>query len=104
MDAEALQVARYMMYSQVYFRQFGGFMTGSSRSCLSAWLPGGLFQTDSASHLRITDNDVNAAILDVVEQSRSSGSVFCRRFSRLFVRHQSNGLSRATSSRYPAKH
>src|SRR6516165_6619056 len=64
-SAEALLLARYYMYSQVYFHPIRRIYDIHLQDFLTAWLPGGKFPTDIESHLRMTDNEVNARILAV---------------------------------------
>ena len=62
-SAEALMLARYFMYSQVYFHAVRRVYDIHLMDFLKEWLHGGMFSTDTQEHLRITDNEVTAAIL-----------------------------------------
>ena len=62
-SAEALMLARYFMYSQVYFHAVRRVYDIHLMDFLKEWLDGGLFSTDTQEHLRITDNEVTAAFL-----------------------------------------
>lgn len=72
-NAEALLVARYMMYSQVYFHHVRRIYDVHLQEFLAAWLEGGRFPTDVSGHLKITDNEVNAAILDAAVKPDHKG-------------------------------
>jgi HD superfamily phosphohydrolase len=61
-SAEALLIARYFMYSQVYFHPVRRAYDLHLRQFLSAWLPGGRFSTDCDAHLAKTDNEVTVAM------------------------------------------
>lgn len=62
-SAEALLLARYYMYSQVYFHPIRRIYDIHLQNFLTAELAGGKFPTDLELHLRMTDNEVNARIL-----------------------------------------
>ena len=62
-SSEALLLARYFMFVQVYLHRVRVAYDFHLKQFLEAWLPGGGFSTDGASHQKITDNDVLAAIL-----------------------------------------
>lgn len=61
-SAEALLLARYFMYSQVYWHPVRRIYDIHLQDFLSAWLPGGKLPTDIAKHLALTDNEVITAI------------------------------------------
>lgn len=67
-SAEALMLARYMMYSQVYFHAVRRIYDIHLMDFLKAWLPTGKFSTDIDSHLALTDTEVLAA-MRVAEQA-----------------------------------
>ncbi len=66
-SAEALLLARYFMYTQVYFHPVRKIYDVHLKDFLSAWLNGqnadGRFPTTLDGHLALTDNEVMAAIL-----------------------------------------
>lgn len=62
-SAEALLIARYLIYSQVYFHHVRRIYDIHLRDFMSKWLPGGKFKTDVVSHLAVTDNEVSGGIL-----------------------------------------
>lgn len=62
-SAEALLLARYFMYTQLYFHAIRRIYDFHLTEFLKAWLPEGKFATDLNNHLAMTDNEVNAALL-----------------------------------------
>jgi HD superfamily phosphohydrolase len=92
-SAEALLLGRYYMYSQVYFHSIRRIYDIHLKDFLAAWLPGGKFPTDIESHLRRTDNNVNAGILDAALDPAQKGHDAARRiaehdhFKVLYQRH-----------------
>ena len=63
-SAEALLMARYFMYSQVYFHRVRMIYDQHLIDFLNEWLEDGKFSIDTNDHLEMTDNEVTAAILD----------------------------------------
>lgn len=61
-SAEALLIARYMMFSQVYFHPARLMYDAHLQDFLTEWLPGGKFPTALDDHLSLTDVEVVAAI------------------------------------------
>jgi hypothetical protein len=72
-SAEALLLARYFMYSQVYFHSIRRIYDIHLKDFLRAWLPEGRFSTDLGDHLHRTDNEVMAAMLDAARSPEKSG-------------------------------
>ncbi len=70
-SAEALLMARYFMYTQVYLHPVRRIYDIHLKDFLKSWLPGGRFSTSIEDHLRLTDNEVGAALL---EAARTPGS------------------------------
>ena len=60
--AEALLLARYFMYTQVYFHDVRRVYDQHLQDFLSAWLPGGKFPTAWEELIKITDNEVLSAM------------------------------------------
>ena len=60
--AEALLLARYFMYTQVYFHDVRRVYDVHLQDFLVSWLPGGKFPTDWHELLDITDNEVLTAL------------------------------------------
>lgn len=82
-SAEALLLARYFMYSQVYFHPVRKIYDVHLKDFLAAWLPtqiaGGRFPTSVDGHLSITDNEIMAAILKAAVDSSCAGHDAARR-------------------------
>jgi len=78
-SAEALMLARYFMYSQVYFHPVRRIYDVHLMDFLRAWLPGGTFPTGVHEHLRRTDNEVTAALLEAAFDDGKAGHIDARR-------------------------
>jgi HD superfamily phosphohydrolase len=78
-SAEALMLARYFMYSQVYFHQIRRIYDRHLMDFLGEWLSGGKFSIQVSDHLRMTDNEVTAALLDAAFDKTKAGHVDARR-------------------------
>jgi len=61
-SAEALLLARYFMYTQVYFHDVRWVYDLHLRDFLHEWLPGGKFPADWKELIKHTDHEVTAAI------------------------------------------
>jgi len=61
-SAEALVIARYLIYSQVYFHSVRRIYDIHLSDFLMQWLTGGKFSTDLERHLNMNDNEVNSAL------------------------------------------
>jgi uncharacterized protein len=83
-SAEALLLARYYMYSQVYFHPVRRVYDIHLKDFLTADLPSGKFPTDLESHLQNTDNEVNVRILSAARDPSRPGHDAAGRI----VRHQ----------------
>ncbi len=89
-SSEALLLARYFMYAQVYFHRVRIAYNHHLKEFLKAWLEGGMLPTDIEMHLALTDNEVNSAILLAARNSAAPGHGPARRiverthFKRLF--------------------
>jgi hypothetical protein len=60
--AEALLLARYFMYTQVYFHPVRRIYDIHLKDFLKEWLPDGRFGTTTKEHLELTDAEVTTAI------------------------------------------
>jgi HD superfamily phosphohydrolase len=60
--AEALLLARYSMFTQVYFHRVRRVFDVHLADFLASWLPGGTFSPELEDHLNMTDVEVLAAI------------------------------------------
>lgn len=76
--AEAMSLARYYMYQQVYFHQVRRIYDLHLTDFLAEWLPEGHFPDDIEGHLNITDNEVNSALLKA-KMVKASGYIHADR-------------------------
>ena len=92
-SAEALLLARYFMYAQLYFHPVRRIYDTHLKDFLRAWLPGGRFSTRAEDLLDLTDNEVSAALLAAARDSTTAGHDAARRIVRrehfrlLYQRH-----------------
>ena len=85
--AEALLLARYFMYSQVYFHKSRKIYDIHLKDFLAEWLEGGRFHTDTENHLAMTDNEVLAGMRAAATNERARGHLHaCRILSRKHFR------------------
>ena len=77
--AEALLLARYFMYSQVYFHAVRMVLDLHLIEFLQAWLPGGELPTEPRAHLALTDDTVFAAMQAALLDEESAFHVPARR-------------------------
>jgi hypothetical protein len=78
-SAEALMLARYFMFSQLYLHPIRRIYDIHLKDFLGAWLPGACFPTDVAAFLRLTDNEVTAAYLEAARRPDKPGHDPARR-------------------------
>lgn len=89
-SAEALMLARYFMYSQVYFHPVRRVYDIHLRDFLKEHLAGGFFETRLESHLNVTDNEITAALQEAVLKTDKDGHLHATRiiqrkhFKRLY--------------------
>ena len=69
--AESLLLARYFMFSQVYFHPVRRAYDTHLKDFLLNWLPDGKFSVEPDKHIRMTDNEVNSGILSSYYDSGS---------------------------------
>ncbi len=67
-SAEALLLARYFMFSQVYFHPVRCIYDQHLLDFLKSWLPEQTFSTVSEEHLKWTDNQVGSAMLSIAKE------------------------------------
>ena len=78
-SAEALLLARYFMFSQVYFHPVRRIYDIHLRDFLKEWLDGGLFSTAKEKHQNLTDNEVLAGIRASARDSNLPGHEHAKR-------------------------
>jgi uncharacterized protein len=78
-SAEALSLARYFMYSQVYLHSVRRIYDIHLRDFLTEWLDNGKFSTDIERHLSITDSEVTSALRKAAKYSSKIGHEFANR-------------------------
>lgn len=78
-SGEALLIARYMMYSQVYFHHVRRIYDIHLQEFLSNWLEDGRFSIEPKAHLAIADNEINAALLKGAKDQAHKASSFAER-------------------------
>lgn len=89
-STEALLLARYFMYSQVYYHRVRVIYDDHLKEFLSKWLPTGKFSVAVEDHLRISDNEVHAALREAARDANLPGHqearrIICRKhFKELF--------------------
>ncbi|HSV74764.1 MAG TPA: HD domain-containing protein [Chthonomonadales bacterium] len=77
--AEALALARYFMYSQVYFHPVRRAYDEHLKDFLMEWLQDGHFPIELDEHLAMTDNEVLAAIRTEAEAGAGAAGEHARR-------------------------
>ena len=77
-SAEALLMARYFMYTQLYFHPVRRIYDIHLKDFLKSWLPAGVFPIVVEDHLKMTDNEVTASIFQLSENPGSEGREFAR--------------------------
>jgi len=78
-SVEALLLARYFMYSQVYCHPVRRVYDIHLKEFLEDWLPSGKFSTDLEAHLKMTDNEVTVALLEAARDPCKAGHDAARR-------------------------
>lgn len=78
-SAEALLLARYFMYIQLYFHSVRRIYDIHLRDFLKEWLPDGYFHTAIQDHLRLNDNEVLTALFKASENEKLKGYDSARR-------------------------
>jgi HD superfamily phosphohydrolase len=68
--AEALLVGRYFMYTQVYFHDVRRAYDMHLQDFLQGWLPGGKFSTEWRDLLKVSDNEVLAALREAASDPK----------------------------------
>ena len=78
-SAEALMLARYFMYSQVYFHPVRRIYDIHLMDFLKDWLRDGQFSTTLEGHLKLTDNEIISALLKLAQSKAKRGHLHARR-------------------------
>ena len=78
-SVEALLLARYFMYTQVYFHSVRRIYDIHLMDFLKDWLEDGQFSTEVSDHLNITDNEVTAALVAAARNSNEPGNLHADR-------------------------
>jgi len=78
-SAEALVLARYFMFSQVYLHRVRRIYDIHLKDFLQAWLPDGRFSLDIDTHIATTDNEVLAAMQTAAHDRGHPGHIHARR-------------------------
>jgi len=78
-SAEALLLARYFMYTQLYFHHVRRIYDIHLKEFLKSWLPEGSFPISIEKHLGITDNEVTAGFLAASRNVSLAGHIPARR-------------------------
>jgi HD superfamily phosphohydrolase len=81
-SAEALSLARYFMFSQVYFHRIRRIYDIHLKDFLCEWLPDNKFSIDLDTHLSLTDNEVITAIRKISEDSNHPAFSHAQRLTR----------------------
>jgi uncharacterized protein len=99
-SAEALQLARYFMFAQVYYHSTRLVYDQHLKDFLTAWLHQGKFSTDVEAHLRLTDNEILTAI---AEAARDAGAPDMTRHGASSAENTSASLTSAAPTTYPER-
>jgi hypothetical protein len=78
-SAESLLLARYFMFSQVYYHRVRRIYDIHLRDFLKEWLPGGYFPTNIKDFLALTDNEVLSALYAACVNETKPGHDAARR-------------------------
>jgi len=78
-SAEALLLARYFMFSQVYCHPIRRIYDIHLRDYLMEWLSEGKFSTELEEHLKITDNEITSAIRIAALDEKREGHIHAKR-------------------------
>jgi len=78
-SAEALLLARYFMFAQVYFHPTRLIYDAHLKDFLQAWLPEGKFRIGVQDHLGISDNEVLAAMASACNDPGAPGHDHAKR-------------------------
>lgn len=96
--AEALQLARYFMFKQLYFHRVRRALDVHLKQYLRAWLPSGAYPTSVEEHLKVTDDHALAAMQDDLGDDDSprhqlASRILERRFFRVLYDRRAEDLN-----------
>jgi hypothetical protein len=80
--AEAMQQARFFMFSQLYFHRVRRAYDLHLRDFLRDWLPDHVYPTDVDAHIALSDNDVLVAMSEADREPGAPGHEPARRILR----------------------
>ena len=80
-SAEALLMARYFMFVQVYFHKIRMIYDRHLIDFLTEYLPDGRFSTDLEEHLAMTDDEINVGIRMAARKATATGHQWARRLA-----------------------
>jgi hypothetical protein len=80
-SAEALMLARYFMFAQVYYHSARLAYNEHLKDFLAAWLPSGRFPTDIDGHLSRADSEVSVAMRHAATAPEAPGHDAARRIA-----------------------
>lgn len=78
-SAEALVLARYFMYTQVYYHHVRRIYDIHLRDFLKKWFPGGYLPIDIEEHLKMTDNEISVDLFKAARHEEHPGHDSARR-------------------------
>lgn len=78
-SAEALLLARYLMYSQVYFHHIRRIYDKHLQDFMTAWLPAGKLEVETDKFLLFTDNEVMSAMLTALNDAKDENHQLAER-------------------------
>lgn len=81
-SAEALLLARYFMFSQVYCHHVRRIYDIHLKDFLKSWLPESMFSTSIKGLMRITDNEVASELSKAAEEKEHPGHDPARRIAQ----------------------
>ena len=72
-SSEALMLARYFMFKQVYYHPVRRAYDMHLKEFMKAWLKNGMYPTDVEEHLKITDAELTSAIRTAARDPKLAG-------------------------------
>ena len=97
-SAEALMLARYFMYTQVYFHHVRRAYDIHLREFMKAWLPETGYPIEPERHLAITDSEVTTAMREAEKKPSHKGHIHAKRiiqrehFKRIYSRNPNDAI------------